>query len=357
MNWVQPASLPHSRVRDSVGIAGSRHTAHNGPVHCIRHSVEPGPEGRCPLCAREDSVTTRRSAALLGLAAAAVLLIGGGVAYGLGVARSASKVIATDVRPILAQPPIAVAPQKRASLAAPDPMLEQRLRDFQEALAEVWRTGLVDAAAAGTEAEPTSETATATTAAIADAPTMTPALAADADTAAATTTATATEDGATTTAPATETASANTAPKTPTTIAVATDDAATTMAATITAATTEPTTAIANADAAPEPAAATITATATGDASLSSVHVVVYTAPWCGPCIRAKVWMFRHGVAFEERDIDASTDYLRQLRLLTPSPAVPTFDIEGDVMIGFYPKRLLAMIQRAAQRQVPAPSL
>jgi glutaredoxin len=293
------------------------------------------------ICAREDSVAAPQlGGATLLVLAAAVLLIGG-VAYGLGRAQSATKFIAMHFRSIATQAPAAIPREQEAPSATPDPGLEPKVQEFQEAFANVWRAGMTNPATR-TEAEPAGETATA-----AVVQTAAPPAASTTMTATATETAdAATAEAATTTALVIAEPPPTIITTTPTTTAGAATPTPSGMAST-----TEPPTGTATPTVAPEAAPAMMTATASLDASLPSVRVVVYTAAWCGPCARAKAWMVRHGVAFEERDINASTDYVQHLLLLSPRMVIPTFDIEGDVMIGFEPRGLLAMIQRAARRQ------
>jgi glutaredoxin len=318
------------------------------------------------MCVRENTATPWSiCAAFLGLAAAGALGVGGGVAYRLGGARSATEVIAPDIR--LMAMPAAAATEENALKAAPDPVFERRLREFEEALAKVWRAGLEDAAT-GTETEPTGGTATMATAAGPLTTTTTAMASADAPIASATATATADADppiatGTTTaiadaappfaTVTTTATASADRPIATATTSAIANADRPTTIA------TTDPptATATATATAAAEPAAVVITATVAADASPPDIRVVVYTTSWCGVCKQAKAWMVRHGVAFEDRDVEASADYARELYLRSPRGIIPTFDVEGDVMIGFNARRLVAMMQRAARKQSEGPAL
>jgi glutaredoxin len=80
------------------------------------------------------------------------------------------------------------------------------------------------------------------------------------------------------------------------------------------------------------------------------VHVVVYTTGWCPHCREAKAWMKANGVSYDERDIEASSDNARQNRSVNPRGSIPTFDVEGDVMVGFSAGDLTSMIERAAQR-------
>ena len=53
----------------------------------------------------------------------------------------------------------------------------------------------------------------------------------------------------------------------------------------------------------------------------------------------------------EERDIETSSDNARKVHAINPRGSIPTFDIEGDVMVGFSEEMFGATMQRAAQRQ------
>jgi hypothetical protein len=61
--------------------------------------------------------------------------------------------------------------------------------------------------------------------------------------------------------------------------------------------------------------------------------------------------MTAYGIPFEERDIDATTEYVQQLRLLNQRLSIPTFDVDGNVMVGFNPQRLVLMLRRAVLRR------
>jgi glutaredoxin len=85
--------------------------------------------------------------------------------------------------------------------------------------------------------------------------------------------------------------------------------------------------------------------------SIDGVRVLVYTASWCSVCKRAKAWMDSQGIAYEERDIEASSEDARTNRALNPRGSIPTFDVEGDVLVGFSESSLLATMRRAVQRR------
>lgn len=61
--------------------------------------------------------------------------------------------------------------------------------------------------------------------------------------------------------------------------------------------------------------------------------------------------MNAHGVSYEEHDVEASSDSARRMRAINPRGGVPTFDVEGQVEVGFSAGDLTAAIQHAAVRR------
>jgi glutaredoxin len=112
-----------------------------------------------------------------------------------------------------------------------------------------------------------------------------------------------------------------------------------------------PTTALAAVAAGPSPV------TVPADASPSDVNVLMYTASWCDVCKRAEAFMTRRGIPFEERDVTASTVWDQELHQLNPGGGVPTFDVDGNVMVGFDPRWLLVNIRRAVLKKAQGAGL
>ena len=86
--------------------------------------------------------------------------------------------------------------------------------------------------------------------------------------------------------------------------------------------------------------------------ALASVRIVVYTTKWCPSCKSAKAWLRESSIPFEERDIEASAEYDRQMKALG-AKAIPTFDIEGDVKTGFSEQWVTSTRERVARRKLP----
>ena len=73
-------------------------------------------------------------------------------------------------------------------------------------------------------------------------------------------------------------------------------------------------------------------------------RVVLYSQPGCPPCFAAKQFLAARGVDFEYRDVQADPAALRDLAALQ-SRSTPTIVVGEDVMIGFDPDRLVAMLE------------
>ena len=73
---------------------------------------------------------------------------------------------------------------------------------------------------------------------------------------------------------------------------------------------------------------------------------MLYSAEWCGACKKAKRYLGRNGIEFEERDIDQPRHAAALLRL-TGRRAVPVIDVGGRVLTGFSAKGYDALMDRA----------
>jgi glutaredoxin len=80
------------------------------------------------------------------------------------------------------------------------------------------------------------------------------------------------------------------------------------------------------------------------------VPIELYTAAWCSACASAHRWLDAHDVRYEEIDVDRRPGAVDQLAALNPRRTLPTFDIDGDVLVGFDPARLETAITAAAAR-------
>ncbi len=66
---------------------------------------------------------------------------------------------------------------------------------------------------------------------------------------------------------------------------------------------------------------------------LARRRLVVYTTAWCPDCHRIKRVLSRHGVPFEEVDIEADPAAARFLERQTGRTAIPFVQIDGGPMV------------------------
>ena len=72
-------------------------------------------------------------------------------------------------------------------------------------------------------------------------------------------------------------------------------------------------------------------------------RVLLYSQPGCPPCHAAKQFLKARQVAFEYKDVQADPAALRELAELN-SRSTPTIVVGDEVMIGFDPERLEALL-------------
>jgi glutaredoxin len=79
--------------------------------------------------------------------------------------------------------------------------------------------------------------------------------------------------------------------------------------------------------------------------------VTIYTASWCGVCKQAKAFLRSKGIPFVERDVEkdskaeAELEVKARARGLRPQ-GVPVIDVAGELMMGFDPDALTALLGR-----------
>lgn len=80
------------------------------------------------------------------------------------------------------------------------------------------------------------------------------------------------------------------------------------------------------------------------------VPIELYSATWCSACATAHRWLDANDIRYEEIDVDRRPGAREQLTALNPRRSLPTFDIDGDVLVGFDPGRVGSAITTAAAR-------
>jgi glutaredoxin len=78
-------------------------------------------------------------------------------------------------------------------------------------------------------------------------------------------------------------------------------------------------------------------------------HVLVYTTGWCPVCTRLRACLNRHGVPFEERDVEASWRWRREWSA-AGGEAVPFILVGSEVAEGLHREDVEPLLARAGFR-------
>ena len=74
--------------------------------------------------------------------------------------------------------------------------------------------------------------------------------------------------------------------------------------------------------------------------------VVLYSADWCGACRKAKRYLGKKGIDFEERDID-DPRWTEELLRKTGRRAIPVIEVGGRILTGFSVSSYDALLRSA----------
>ena len=88
------------------------------------------------------------------------------------------------------------------------------------------------------------------------------------------------------------------------------------------------------------------------EAAMSRVPITLYASADCTMCDAARAWMKQSGIRWSEADV-ADPGTREELKKLSPSPSVPTFDVGGEVVVGFSSSSVLTAMRRAAEKRTP----
>jgi len=89
------------------------------------------------------------------------------------------------------------------------------------------------------------------------------------------------------------------------------------------------------------------------DAALRSTRIEMFAAEWCGVCRRARAFLVANGLRYRERDIDRDPAARDELRRRSGKTAVPTFEIEGELLpAGFSEAELTRAMVASVERRL-----
>ncbi len=71
--------------------------------------------------------------------------------------------------------------------------------------------------------------------------------------------------------------------------------------------------------------------------------IVIYTSNSCSSCLKAKEFMKDKGIEFQERNVEYP-EHREELLSISGQMSVPVININGNIIVGFSPKRILENI-------------
>jgi glutaredoxin 3 len=63
--------------------------------------------------------------------------------------------------------------------------------------------------------------------------------------------------------------------------------------------------------------------------------ITVYSATWCAFCHAAKQYLDKLGVKYEDKDVEAGQQNLKEAVAKSGQMGIPVIDIGGEIIIGF----------------------
>jgi glutaredoxin len=78
-----------------------------------------------------------------------------------------------------------------------------------------------------------------------------------------------------------------------------------------------------------------------------SIRIVMYSAPWCYVCDRARDFLHADVVELVERDVERDPSAARALAARNPMQTLPTFEVSGETLVGFSPYALEQAVRTA----------
>jgi len=76
----------------------------------------------------------------------------------------------------------------------------------------------------------------------------------------------------------------------------------------------------------------------------AQARVTLYSTDWCGYCKQAKRFLDQKGIPFKEFDIEKDTEARKAYEALG-GRGIPLLDVNGTLIRGFEPEKILAALQ------------
>lgn len=73
-------------------------------------------------------------------------------------------------------------------------------------------------------------------------------------------------------------------------------------------------------------------------------NIIVYSTPTCHFCHMAKDFFTENGLSFTDYDVQTDLEKRQEMAEKSGGMAVPVFDIDGEVIVGFDKEKIAALV-------------
>ncbi len=71
--------------------------------------------------------------------------------------------------------------------------------------------------------------------------------------------------------------------------------------------------------------------------------VIIYGAPWCPWCMKAKQFLENHKIEFEWKDIQ-DPETAKEAKQKSGQEGIPVIDINGNILVGFDVEKIKSLL-------------
>ncbi len=73
--------------------------------------------------------------------------------------------------------------------------------------------------------------------------------------------------------------------------------------------------------------------------------ITIYSSPTCPPCFALKDFLDERGIDYTVYDVSQDQRKAQEMVQKSGQMAVPTIDIDGEIIVGFQKERLMALLE------------
>jgi mycoredoxin len=86
--------------------------------------------------------------------------------------------------------------------------------------------------------------------------------------------------------------------------------------------------------------------------ALAATPIVMYGTSWCSACRKTRQFLAENGLHYQEIDADLTPGGWAKVQQLSGGRAVPVVLVDGEVMVGLSPQRIMNAVARSMERRL-----